>query len=162
MSNLRTRNTSERRYLHPSLHYVPPFPWDLDMLPYVTMADHASLPLCRGIYFFRTSDEVLYIGATKHLAKRLAHHQHLHFLQAVTVPISIAWLPFPHATDKVLLALEQQAITYYKPLLNGHGLFFLTRTPPEKHMFIKRSLEKAEQLLKHLTHPIPHEEAAHV
>jgi DNA-binding XRE family transcriptional regulator len=134
--------------------YIPPFPWDLDVLPYVTLEDHEALPATRGIYFFRTSQEVLYIGATINLSARLAHHNRLEPIREVVVPVFIAWLPCPHAGKLLLLSLEKQAVAHYQPLMNcGPGKWLdHDRWPSTKGPYGERSIQRFRAILAHLMH----------
>ena len=139
--------------LSPSItkHYLPPFPWDLDMLPFVLLRDHGALPQTRGVYFFRTPGEVLYIGATTCLQQRLAYHNHLPALNEIPHAVFIAWMPCPFATKKGLEQLEKQAIAHYKPLMNCTAGRWLPHAPfPSEETYAERSARRFRAILRHL------------
>ena len=131
----------------PSRHYTPPFPWDLEALPFIAMEDHLWMPSARGVYFFRTDAEVLYVGASSNLAVRLSSHNLLPFLAPVLPAVWISWLVFPHAQKTVLAALEKRAITHYKPLLNKHNIYFYLSEDSE---ITQQSLQRSRTLLAHI------------
>lgn len=98
--------------------YAPPFPWDLDALPFVALADHATLPSCAGVYFVRTATKVVYVGATNNLHSRTKYHEKLAEFRAWPGECMIAWMPLPTRKDTFLRICEWQAIAHYHPILN--------------------------------------------
>jgi hypothetical protein len=88
----------------------------LSGLPSVSVTNLSSLPTCEAIYFVFNDKELLYIGQSSNLARRLkAHHRRYEF---IANKARLCWFS---SEGSPRLEIESELIKYFKPPINNTG-----------------------------------------
>jgi hypothetical protein len=134
-------------------------PYTIEDLPTILLSERATIPPCPGLYFVQSSQELLYIGATRNLRQRLTHHNRLPQFLLHPEPLTIAWLPLPGKGCARLRAYENTALYRCMTRYNATDYFppnvaFWTRDDVAQDMLAKeqKALQRHELMEKRYPH----------
>lgn len=86
-------------------------------LPSLPLVERSGLPNLPAIYFVIAGEQVVYIGQTKNLVRRLLTHDKLKKFTRAGAETRIAWLECNELS--LLRQIESVLIEYFAPTLNG-------------------------------------------